>query len=140
MMGELRVLVTGVQVLFAFLLVIPFDDSSFSRIGDFERAVYFVTLLLAALSTVCVMAPSAEHRLLFRQGDKRHVVFVSNRVVIAGLVCLALAICGSLLLVASQLFGTGPGVLVAVLGGVPFALLWFVLPLRRRAEDREPGS
>jgi uncharacterized protein DUF6328 len=123
--------VTGVQVLFAFLLVVPFD-SGFSGIGPFERGVYFVTLLLAALAAVCTIAPSARHRVLFRHDDKRDIVFSSNRVVIAGLAFLALAMCGSLLLVATKLFGATIGALTAVLAGVPFAMLWFVLPLRRR--------
>src|SRR5579862_8707475 len=91
--GELRVVVTGVQVLFAFLLIVPFD-TGFARIGSFERVVYFVTLLLAALAAVCTLAPSAQHRFLFRHDDKDHIVFASNRVVIVGLTCMALAMCG----------------------------------------------
>jgi Family of unknown function (DUF6328) len=141
MTGELRVVVTGVQVLFAFLLVVPFD-TGFSGIGPFERGVYFLTLLLAALAAVCTIAPSARHRVLFRHEDKRDIVFRSNRVVIAGIAFLALAMCGSLLLVATKLFGATVGVLTAVVAGVPFALLWFALPLRRRLEldDRpRPG-
>ncbi len=130
--GELRVVITGVQVLFAFLLVVPFD-SGFAGIGPFERAVYFITLLLAALATVCTIAPSAEHRFLFRHDDKRHIVFRANRVVIAGLVFLATAMCGALLLVATKLFGAAVGAITVGLAAVPFALLWFVLPVMRRA-------
>jgi hypothetical protein len=130
--GELRVIVTGVQVLFAFLLVVPFN-SGFTHIGAFARGVYFVTLLLAALAVVCMMAPSAQHRLLFRCGDKAYLVFAANRLVTAGIVFLALAICGSLLLVATKLFGGLVGALTVGFGAVPFATLWFVLPLRRRA-------
>jgi hypothetical protein len=129
--GELRVVVTGVQVLFAFLLVVPFD-SGFVGIGDFERAVYFVTLLLSALAAACMIAPSAQHRFLFRHDDKRRLVFASNRVVIAGLGFLALAMCGCLLLVASKLFGTLAGVLTVLAAALPFAVLWFAIPLRRR--------
>jgi hypothetical protein len=128
--GELRVIVTGVQVLFAFLLIVPFD-SGFAHVGSYERAVYFVTLVLAALAAVCTIAPSAAHRLLFRQEDKRHIVFSSNRVVIAGLAFLALAMCGCLLLVTTKLFGTTAGVLAASIGAIPFAVLWFALPMRR---------
>ena len=141
MTGELRVVVTGVQVLFAFLLVVPFD-TGFAHIGGFERVVYFVTLLLAALSAVCTIAPSAEHRFLFRHDDKHHIVFSSNRVMIAGLGCLALAMCGCLLLVTTKLFGVTAGVVTAVLGALPFALLWFALPLRRlrMLEERDRDS
>ena len=130
--AELRVIVTGVQVLFAFLLVVPFN-SGFSTIGDFGRAVYFVTLLLAALAAMCMIAPSARHRLLFRRGDKSYVVFAANRLAIAGIVFLALAMCGSLLLVATKLFGVLAGVLTVALAALPFAATWFAMPLRRRA-------
>ena len=130
--GELRVVVTGVQVLFAFLLIVPFD-SGFKGIGPFERAVYVVTLLLAALAAVCLIAPSAQHRWVFRHDDKRRLVFVSNRLAIAGLVFLALAMCGCLLLVTTNLFGAGWGATVTLLASIPFLVLWFAIPLRRAA-------
>jgi hypothetical protein len=130
--GELRVIVTGVQVLFAFLLIVPFN-TGFAHVGTFERGVYFVTLILAALATVCVIAPSARHRFLFRYYDKERLVFVANRLVIAGLGFLALAMCGCVLLVSTKLFGALAGVLTAVFLGVPFAALWFAGPLLRRA-------
>ena len=107
MTGELRVVVTGVQVLFAFLLIVPFN-SGFAGVGPFERTVYFVTLLCSAFAALCTIAPAAYHRVLFRSDDKRHVVFVANRVVIVGLVFLALAMCGALLLVTTKLFGARP--------------------------------
>ena len=110
--GELRVVVTGVQVLFAFLLIVPFN-TGFEGVGPFERTVYVITLLLAALAAVCMIAPSAEHRWMFRQDDKRHLVFASNRIVLVGMAFLALAMCGCLLLVATKLFGAGSGVLIA---------------------------
>jgi hypothetical protein len=128
--GELRVVVTGVQVLFAFLLIVPFN-TGFANVGDFEQTVYLVTLILAALAAVCTIAPTAQHRFLFRHDDKQYVVFNSNRVVIVGLGFLALAMCGCLLLVTTKLFGIPAGVLTASLGALPFAVLWFALPLRR---------
>jgi hypothetical protein len=128
--GELRVVVTGVQVLFAFLLIVPFNVG-FAHVGGFERAVYFVTLVLAALSAVCTIAPSAAHRFLFRHDDKRHIVFSSNRVVIAGLAFLALAMCGCLLLVTTKLFGVTAGLLTASIGVLPFVALWFAGPIWR---------
>jgi O-antigen/teichoic acid export membrane protein len=129
--GELRVVVTGVQVLFAFLLVVPFD-TGFRGIGDFERGVYFVTLIFAALAAVCTIAPSAQHRFLFRYDDKPRLVYVSNRVVIAGLGCLAVAMCGALLLVATKLFGLAAGAVTTIAVAAPFAVLWFAMPIRRR--------
>ncbi len=128
--GELRVVVTGVQVLFAFLLVVPFD-TGFAHVGRFLQTVYIITLLMTALAAVCVIAPSAQHRFLFRHDDKQYLVFSSNRVVIAGLAFLALAMCGCLLLVSTKLFGIPAGVLTTVIGAIPFTILWFAIPLRR---------
>jgi hypothetical protein len=140
--GELRVIVTGVQVLFAFLLIVPFN-TGFAHVGRFEQTVYVVTLILAALAAVCTIAPSPLHRLLFRYDDKHYVVFISNRIVIAGLAFLALAMCGALLLVTTKLFGIPAGTLTASLGALPFAVLWFAIPLRRRrmldARQRRSG-
>lgn len=130
--GELRVVVTGVQVLFAFLLIVPFD-TGFAHVGGFERAVYLVTLLLAAMAAVCTIAPSAQHRWVFRHDDKRHTVFFANRVVIVGMAFLALAMCGCLLLVTTKLFGAGWGAVTAGLASIPFLALWFAFPMRRAA-------
>ena len=141
MMGELRVVITGIQVLFAFLLVVPFD-SGFRGIGSFERGVYFVTLALAALAAVCTIAPSASHRLLFRQADKPYIVARGNRLVVAGLICLALAMCGSLLVVATKLFGAGVGAATVVCAALVFGVVWFGSPLQRRRviEARADGE
>ncbi|MGA8363018.1 MAG: DUF6328 family protein [Solirubrobacteraceae bacterium] len=84
------------------------------------------------MAAACTIAPSAQHRFLFRHDDKQYLVASSNRIVIVGLVSLALAMCGALLLVASTLFGALAGVLTVLGATVPFALLWFILPLRRR--------
>jgi anti-anti-sigma factor len=144
MMGELRVVVTGVQVLFAFLLIVPFN-SGFVGIGPFERTVYLVTLVCAALAALCVIMPAAYHRILFRQDDKRHVVHVANRVTLVGLALLAVAMCGSVLLVTTKLYGAMAGTITAALVAAAFAVLWFIAPLLRRtahdhvaqgAEDR----
>jgi hypothetical protein len=134
--GELRVVVTGVQVLFAFLLVVPFD-SRFGRLDSFERGTYFTTLLLAAAAAVCTIAPSAQHRVLFRHDDKAYLVQSATRLALAGLVFLALAMCGALGLVATLLFGAALGVVTAAATALAFGLLWFALPMRRaRARDQ----
>lgn len=130
--GELRVVVTGVQVLFAFLLIVPFD-SGFVGVGPFERTVYLVTLVCAALAALCVMMPAAYHRVLFRQDDKRNVVFLANRVTLVGLVLLAAAMCGSVLLVTTKLYGATAGTITSALLAIAFALLWFGAPMYRRA-------
>jgi anti-anti-sigma factor len=137
MTGELRVVVTGVQVLFAFLLIVPFN-TGFVGVGPFERGVYFATLLCSVFAALCTLAPAAYHRLLFRADDKPHLVFLANRVSIVGLVFLALAMCGSVLLVTTKMFGATAGIVTAALVAVPFAGLWFVAPLLRRAK-REPA-
>ena len=140
MTGELRVVVTGVQVLFAFLLIVPFN-TGFAHVGGFERAVYFVTLVLAALAAACTIAPSAGHRFLFRHDDKRYLVFRSNHVVIAGLAFLALAMCGCLLLVATKLFGPTAGSCTAGAALIVFLGFWFVVPLARlRAVEKARGG
>ena len=137
--GELRVIVTGVQVLFAFLLVVPFDGR-FAHAGDFERAAYVVTLALAAGSAVCMIAPSARHRFLFRREDKRDLVFGANRVVIVGLVLLALAMCGSILLATAEVFGVLVGALVGGVATIPFAALWFASRSESRAALASQGT
>jgi anti-anti-sigma factor len=137
--GELRVVVTGVQVLFAFLLIVPFD-SGFAGVGPFERTVYLVTLICSALAALCVMMPAAYHRVLFRQDYKRDVVFLANRVTLVGLVLLAAAMCGSVLLVTAKLYGATAGVITAALLAIAFALLWFGAPLYRRGEQGSAGS
>jgi hypothetical protein len=137
MLSELRIVVTGVQVLFAFLLVVPFN-SGFANIGPFQRGVYFVTLLLAALAAVCMLATPAHHRLLFRCDDKRHIVFTANRLMIAGLAFLALAMCGSLLLVATKLFGITTGAITVGIAASFFLVVWFGLPLMRKMKLNSP--
>jgi uncharacterized protein DUF6328 len=132
LLSELRIVVTGVQVLFAFLLVVPFNVG-FLHIGPFQRDVYFVTLLFAAVAAVCMLAPPVHHRILFRCDDKRHVVFTANRLMIAGLGFLALAMCGSLLLVATKLFGVATGAITVGLAAIFFLVIWFALPLARKA-------
>ena len=117
LLQELRVVLPGVQVLFAFLLVVPFS-SRFGDVDDFERDVYFVALLLAALAVALLMAPSIQHRILFRREQKRYLVALGSALTIAGMTALALAIVLSLVLVAHFLFGPG-GRLAA--GGLSFA-------------------
>ena len=106
LLQELRVVLPGVQVLFAFLLAVPFS-SRFGDVDDFERDIYFVALLLSALSVAFLMAPSIQHRILFRQEQKRYLVALGSALTIAGMTALALAIVLSLVLVAHFLFGPG---------------------------------
>jgi hypothetical protein len=131
LLGELRVALPGVQVLFAFLLAVPFNKR-FGMVDGFERGVYFAALVLTAIASALLIAPSAYHRIGFRTDDKRHLVFMANRFAIAGFAFLACAMTGSVMLVTSFIFGKIAGVCVAAVAAALFGTFWYVLPVRRR--------
>ncbi len=141
LLQELRVVIPGVQVLFAFLLTVPFQQN-FTKINNFQRDVYFATLICTAISAILLMSPTAYHRLTFRYQQKRRLVFYSNRFAIGGLTFLALAMTGALLLVTDVLFSTAAAAIVTGLAISAISVLWYALPLRRRfslrAEGRQP--
>ena len=103
LLNELRVALPGVQILFAFLLTVPFAQG-FQRTTTFQRDLFYGTLLATALSTACLIAPTATHRLRFHQCDRAYIIETANRLLIAGLVFLALAILGAVLLITDFLF------------------------------------
>ncbi|HEX3324012.1 MAG TPA: DUF6328 family protein [Solirubrobacterales bacterium] len=132
LLQELRVALPGVQVLFAFLLAVPFQQN-FTEISAFEKRVYFATLLCTALSAVLLIAPSSYHRITFRLQQKKELVRLANRFTIAGLSLLALAMTGAIILVTDVLFGSPvTTVVTGVAAAGAFVTLWYVLPLRRR--------
>lgn len=131
LLGELRVALPGVQVLFAFLLVVPFSEG-FVRVTEFQKTIYFVTLLCAAAASAMLIAPTAYHRINFRQRDKIHIVLVSNRFTLGGLVALALAMTGVILLITDVLFSESTTVIATAAAGGTFLVLWFVGPIGRR--------
>jgi len=130
LLQELRVALPGVQVLFAFLLAVPFQQN-FTTISPFQEKVYFATLLLTAISAVLLITPSAYHRMTFRMQQKDDLVFLANRLTIAGLGALALAMTGAITLITDVLFGTAATVVTSAATLVTFATFWYVLPLRR---------
>jgi Family of unknown function (DUF6328) len=138
LLQELRVALPGVQVLFAFLLAVPFQQE-FTKISEFEKKIYFATLLLTALSAALLIAPSAYHRLTFRYQQKHRLVFISNRLAIAGLATLALAMTCAILLITHLLFGTVATVVTVAAALGTFIVLWAVLPLKRRLKYRDEG-
>jgi Family of unknown function (DUF6328) len=138
LLQELRVALPGVQVLFAFLLAVPFQQN-FTKISEFEKKVYFATLLLTALSAALLIAPSAYHRITFRYQQKHRLVFVANRLAIAGLAALALAMTCAILLITDVLFGTTTTIITVAVALTVFVLLWAVLPLRRRLKYHGEG-
>src|SRR5215207_7348465 len=105
LMQEVRVAQTGVQVLFGFLLTVPFT-ARFEDLGQGERVLYFATLTLAGAAAMLLIAPTSHHRVLFRCGDKRHLVRIANRYAIAGLLCVGVAMVGALAFVAEVVFGS----------------------------------
>jgi Family of unknown function (DUF6328) len=131
LLQELRVAQTGVQVLFGFLLIVPFS-ARFAASSNFEEAVYLVTVLAAGAAAMLLIAPTSHHRLLFRCGDKEHLVVVANRYAIAGLAAVAIAMVGVLLLVCQVLFGSALAAIATTLAVAGCGWCWYLQPLLRR--------
>jgi len=134
LLNELRVILPGVQFLFAFLLTVPFSQR-FSKLDGLETGVFFVTLLCTAIATALLMAPSAQHRVLWREGVRERRLELGNTLTIAGLIFLVPAMVGAVFVVSDFIFGLGAAVIATLLLGFFFALLWFALPLRYRGRD-----
>jgi len=136
LLNELRVVLPGVQVLFAFLLTVPFSER-FATLSAGQRRVYFAATVAAALSSILLIAPAAHHRLLFRQGSKEKVLKSANLFVVAGTVALAVGMSLALSLVAEVLYPGTVAVVVAGATGLAVTFLWYVLPhfLKSAADD-----
>ena len=132
LLQEVRVVQTGVQVLFAFLLTAPLA-ARFTELTRFQRWDYFVTLLATGAAAILLIAPTAYHRVLFRCGDKEHLVIVAHRCTLSGLTFVALSMLGALLLVTDLMFDGAIVIVTIAVAGVACVLLWCVLPLLRRA-------
>ncbi|MEH3054246.1 MAG: DUF6328 family protein [Patulibacter minatonensis] len=126
LLQELRIAMPGVQLLFAFLLAVPFQ-TRFAEVSEFQRGVYLFTFLCATFSSALLIAPASYHRLLFQKGFKPSIVRFAERSAIAGLAFLACAMSGAVLLVTSLLFGAAVTAGVSVVTAVVFAWLWFGL-------------
>jgi hypothetical protein len=132
LLNELRVALPGVQVLFAFLLTVPFTQG-WSRVTPFQQDLYFASLLASAAATAFLIAPSAIHRLDFQQGDKPRIVQVSNVLAIVGLTFLALAVVGVVWLITDVLYGGTSVIAYTVAVAGLFVVLWYAIPLVMRA-------
>jgi hypothetical protein len=134
LLNELRVILPGVQFLFAFLLTVPFSQR-FSALDGLETGVFFVTLLCTAIATALLMAPSAQHRVLWREGVREQRLKLGNTLTIVGLIFLVPAMVGAVFVVSDFIFGLGAAVVVTLLLACFFLVIWFALPLRYRGRD-----
>jgi hypothetical protein len=131
LLQELRVALPGVQVLFAFLLTVPFSQR-FDQLSSFDQKLYYGVLITVALATVLLVAPTAGHRILFRRQQKEFIVTISNTLSLIGLFMLAIAMTGAIALISDFIFGTTTAVISAIVMALAFAGFWYVGPLRRR--------
>jgi predicted membrane channel-forming protein YqfA (hemolysin III family) len=141
LLNELRVALPGSQVLFAFLLVVPF--SSRFQVDRTEKVAYMVALLATLLGTILLIAPSAYHRLRWRTKNKERMLRTSNRLAIGGLAAIAVAMTASVFLVTDVLLPRGWAAVVTAGAGIAFALAWFALPLAQpydRWDDDDPAQ
>ena len=134
LLNELRVALPGVQILFGFLLTVPFA-AGFERVTSTQRTLLFLTLLATAASTICLIAPSATHRLRFHKGDRAYIIESANTFLIVGLIWLGVAIALAMALITDFLYDGWivwccPAVIGAAIVGI-----WFVRPLARRGSD-----
>lgn len=134
LLNELRVVLPGVQVLFAFLLVLPFQQA-FAAVTPLERGLYFVAFAATAAASVVLIAPSTYHRIRFRDGDKERMLRTSNVLLLAGTALLGLAIATVTFLIADVLFGDAVGAIAAAVAAAVVVWFWFGLPLSRKAQD-----
>ena len=139
LLNELRVAGTGIQVLFAFLLIVPFN-TGWKRTSSFDRTVYYVTLVSIALSAVLLLAPSIHHRLLFRHREKSYLVRTGNRFAIIAMAFLGVGLTGIMVLLSDVVIN---GVAAAIAGGLTATVvagLWFAIPLGRRRGEHPSGD
>jgi hypothetical protein len=137
LLQELRVVLPGVQVLFAFLLTVPFS-ARFGELTEVQRSVYVGVLLGTALATVLLMAPTAFHRLRFRQHRKAEVVEMSHRLVLAGLAVLAAAVSAAVFLVVDVVYGRAGGLAAGLSTLAVIIVLWWIVPLAGRGAPAAP--
>ncbi len=136
LLQELRIVIPGVQVLFAFLLSVPFNQG-FSKLDSLQQGVFFGTLLCTAVATALLIAPSAHHRLLFRQGLREQRLKLGNLLAILGLVFLVPAMVGVVFVITDLIFGLTAALVVTVVMTLLFSLLWFALPLPYRSKNSD---
>jgi Family of unknown function (DUF6328) len=139
LLNELRVVLPGVQVLFAFLLAVPFSNG-WKQVTDLQRDVFFLAFIATAIASILLIAPSSYHRLRWREGDKEHMLQTSNRLAIAGTAFLALGMTAAVFLITDILFKASWAALTTALIAGAFAWFWYGLPLIRDVRDGQERS
>jgi len=134
LLQELRIALPGVQILFAFLLTEPFAQG-YQRVNDFQKNLFFATLMCTAISTACLIAPTATHRLRFHKHDRKYVIDSANKLLITGLAFLALAFILAVMLITDYLFDGAARWIWPSLVAIVIAALWFVRPLARKGSS-----
>ena len=134
LLNELRVALPGVQVLFAFLLAVPFA-TGWKGVSDFQKNIFFATLIATAISAACFIVPTAYHRLNFRKREKERILVTSNNFAVAGIMFLAISMIGVIVLITDVIYSKTAALVTGALALLVFGGLWLVLPLIRRAED-----
>ena len=139
LLQELRVAQTGVQILFAFLLTLPFSNG-FPKTTEFQKSIYMVALISAAFAAAMIIAPVAFHRALFRQGRKPELVRFAHRMATAGLGFLLVSMCASILLITAYLMSTWLAIILSAVAAAWFLTFWVIFPIIRHSwidEDAE---
>jgi len=136
LLNELRVVLPGVQVLFAFLLTVAFT-TEFAKASSTDRTVYFIAFAATTLASIFLIAPSAQHRLRFRRHDKENLIKWSNRYAIAGIAFVGIAIGAVVYLIADRLYGTPEAIIATTAAVVLLVLIWFAYPIGRAAARGE---
>ena len=136
LLNELRVALPGVQVMFAFLLMVPFSQG-FVKVTSVQKGAFFVALVGTAIATILLIAPSSFHRIQWREHDKERLLQISNGLTITGLAFLALSMTAVVFTITDFMYGSPVSLIVSVVIGLSFAVLWYVIPLIRKAKTSD---
>jgi hypothetical protein len=137
LLNELRVALPGVQMLFGFLLAVPFSQR-FGQVSANERGLYYAAFAAAAGASVCFIAPTAFHRIVWQHGEKAVLLRISSTLAIVGTVFLAAAITCVMVFITSYLYGSSQAALAGAVLLAALVSLWYILPLAYRLRSRDP--
>jgi len=131
LLGELRIALPGVQMLFAFLLTVPFHET-FAQLSNLQRGVFFLTFAATTIAAIFLMAPSSNHRIGFRAHDKENLLFRANGYAIVGIAFLAIAICGVVFFISGMLLGESWAPVASIATLSLIIATWYAIPIWRR--------